>query len=1406
MEKKYFIGLDIGTNSVGYAVTDENYNIMRIKGKKAWGVRLFDEASSAQDRRMKRTSRRRLDRRKLRMMWLNEIFADELAKVDPAFLTRLKYSNLFLEDKVQMNNALNSKDSLFHDVDGKKYTDKDYFSEYPTIYHLRENLLKGEAKDVRFLYLAVHNIIKRRGHFLYDTNYGDNIEIKDLVNQFFESIENDEDFSQLCVQKLDSESEKQILECIRSGKGIRDTKKEFNDIFKPENNFSKKVIETFVDGKLSIKELFGVEDDELNKISFDDSTYADVIYPKLCSILSDEQINFVDKLNEIYSTLQLKKILGERNFICEAMVDVYKKHKDQLRWFKGFIKKYYPNKYFDMFRNAMCKDKKSFTNYALYANGSIYDNKKQVIGLGNKDRSKEGFYKYVKSVLAEAPQFQDENFENTKQQILTLIENDDFLPKQRTNANGVFPNKLYEKELKQILDTNAQKFGFLNQKDDRGLTNYQKIINILNFKVPYFVGPIGKKDNKFGWAVLKNSHQKLYPWTLKDIVDFDKSEDAFIRNMTNKCTYLSDQDVLPKNSILYSKFRVLNEINNLKFNGDSISVQLKQKIFNDLFKHNKKVSVTKLKDYLLSDGIYSKQDLQTLQISGIDKNFANDFSSYYVFSQKFGDDFVEKNIDVIEKIILYHTIISDKTRLGNRIKREFGDIFTDEQIKYIKSLSFADWGRFSKKFLQDLKFADLKTGEVTSIIDELYNTNQNLQEILNNKTYTLYKTLEEYNKKLEKNITYEQVENLYCSPAVKRGVWQSLKIVNEIIELLGNKPDKIFVEVTRHDEEKGEKGRKYSRYDNLISMYSSKEFKDAVKNMAVDLDALTAQLNKLSDDKNSLRSEKLYLYFLQLGKCAYSGEPIDIQKLYDEHSYDVDHIIPQSLIKDDSIDNKVLVKRECNNAKSDTYPLYPKFESWINKQMPFWQNLVKQKLMSEKKYERLVRKEQISDDELGKFIARQLVETNQSAKAVIDFLKNIVDNPRDVVYSKASFVSEFRKKYGIIKCREVNDLHHAKDAYLNIVVGNVLFNRFTDDPRNFYLKKSNNNNLTKNIKNIFDATIYNMSNDEIVWHGENDVIRIEKTCQRNDCVVSRMSFSKMDANFYDETVYKSAKNDPKTDAKISLKGNKQNPLSDFAKYGGFNKATIAYFMLVQSEGKKGAIKKTIESVPVYLIAKYKNSNNINEKILEYLKTESELKNPKIVLDKINIQSTIQIGDGEYWLAGKTGYQYVLHNANQWFIDNKLSEYVKRSIVKYIDLKNNKRADKLVEVDGKVILSPASKEGNIEVSLTCEKNIELYQAIISQLNKPIYQGSPFENLDKTLKDSISKFESLDIVKQAQLLYNVIRRVSTGATPADLTLLNGSAHSGIILINKDVTDKKITLVIRSVTGLKEKKIIL
>lgn len=35
---RYFMGLDMGTSSVGWAVTDEHYQLLRRKGKDMWGM------------------------------------------------------------------------------------------------------------------------------------------------------------------------------------------------------------------------------------------------------------------------------------------------------------------------------------------------------------------------------------------------------------------------------------------------------------------------------------------------------------------------------------------------------------------------------------------------------------------------------------------------------------------------------------------------------------------------------------------------------------------------------------------------------------------------------------------------------------------------------------------------------------------------------------------------------------------------------------------------------------------------------------------------------------------------------------------------------------------------------------------------------------------------------------------------------------------------------------------------------------------------------------------------------------------------------------------------------------------------------------------------------------------------
>ena len=96
-EQKFYLGLDIGTNSVGIACTDENYNLLRVKGKDCWAVRLFDEAQTAADRRIARTARRRLQRRRYRINQLQGLFAPYMQ--DNLFFLRLNNSQFFADDK-----------------------------------------------------------------------------------------------------------------------------------------------------------------------------------------------------------------------------------------------------------------------------------------------------------------------------------------------------------------------------------------------------------------------------------------------------------------------------------------------------------------------------------------------------------------------------------------------------------------------------------------------------------------------------------------------------------------------------------------------------------------------------------------------------------------------------------------------------------------------------------------------------------------------------------------------------------------------------------------------------------------------------------------------------------------------------------------------------------------------------------------------------------------------------------------------------------------------------------------------------------------------------------------------------------------------------------------------------------
>ncbi len=124
--------------------------------------------------------------------------------------------------------------------------------------------------------------------------------------------------------------------------------------------------------------------------------------------------------------------------------------------------------------------------------------------------------------------------------------------------------------------------------------------------MPYYVGPLRQDNSENAW-IKRKAEGKILPWNFDQMVDKDASEKEFIRRMTNTCTYLPSESVLPKWSLLYSSFMVLNEINNIKVNGQSISVEAKQRIYHELFEKKAKVTVKMIRGFLESNNYMQKR-------------------------------------------------------------------------------------------------------------------------------------------------------------------------------------------------------------------------------------------------------------------------------------------------------------------------------------------------------------------------------------------------------------------------------------------------------------------------------------------------------------------------------------------------------------------------------------------------------------------------------------------------------------------------------------------------------------------------------------------------------------------------------------------------------------------------------
>lgn len=1346
LQKDYYLGLDCGTGSVGWAVTDTDYRVLAFRGKSMWGSRLFETALTAADRRMNRCARRRYLRSKQRIDLLDELLEEEIAKTDPEFIQRVKDSSYKKSDKTEVQ-----KNSLFND---KKFKDNDFFNKYPTIFHLRKALIDNPPDDIRFLYLAIHHILKNRGHFLFPGQSLSSIQsLKPLLEKMC-CLSEDELGVSIYINDYE-EAER----CIKEYKGNQRVFKLEEIITTSDSKVLKKILKTLSGQKVNASDLFDNEeliiDGQEIKIDFQKADFETAELVALEDLLSEESYLLLEQLKGIFDWSLLSRVMAGCVYLSDAKINQYNDNKVDLKNLKYIYKTYFTEKEYEEFFHS--EKLNTFSSYI----GGMYD---QRIKLSVRRTKMDDFYKVVKKMIESCASAKNDPI---GQQILNKIADGSFFNLLISSRNSLIPYQVHYMELAKILENAEKQFSFLTVKDDDGLTISDKIKSIMTFRIPYYVGPlvdVSKPENarKFAWMTRK-SEGKIYPWNFEEKVDIATSATNFITKMVNNCTYLPNEKVLPKNSLLYSEFMVLNELNNLKINSEKPSVEQKQEIVEKLFKKYKKVTQKRLLEFIKTEGWYPNNT--QLQITGIDGDFKTSLTSYIAFKNYLNNHVLSKA--EVEEIIFYNAVFeSGGSILEDKITSLIGDKVSNEDLKKILAIKFKGWGRFSRKFLEGQEGTELATGEVHSIMYFLQNTNKNLMELLS-KDYDFLEGIEELQTGAIENLDYSCVEQLSISPSVKRQIWQTLKIVKEVEKIMGCPPKKVFMEFAR---EEREKVRTVSRRDNLLKLYDS-----LVNPSEEDLDLKRKIVN--CTDTQLAKNDRLFLYYTQLGRCMYSGKPIDISELTNSNIYDIDHIIPQSKIKDDSLNNKCLVLRTINNGvKNDIYPIT---DSIQNTQKQFWKHLLDCHLINENKYNRLIRTKQLSESELSDFINRQLIETQQSTKACAAILKQYFKEGTKIVYSKAGNVSDFKNEYFIPKVRIINDLHHAKDAYLNIVVGNCFDTKFS---RPGFIQSHEQYNLS----HVFKYSING------AWDKDKTIKLVKEQLDNNDIRFTRQTFCKSGQLFDLMPLKGTEKNgmiprknsDPKLVELLSKAEDKDKCIEDWVKqYGGYNSLAISYFALIKYTEKKKD-KAVIISIPVMIA----NQIKTDDELLAYASNKLKFANPRIIIRKIPVNTLFEYNGFRLHLSGKAGSSIFFKNATPLYLTKDLEKYTKN-----LEKVNNRKK----RFPNTFKLYPE------EDKISKEENLLLYDELTRKLGIKPFSNRPGGFFEK-LQNGRSLFIELNCEEQVFELIEILQLFGTNSTLSNLSAIGCAKTAGGINIspNLDISKNKYVIINQSVTGLFEK----
>ena len=502
------------------------------------------------------------------------------------------------------------------------------------------------------------------------------------------------------------------------------------------------------------------------------------------------------------------------------------------------------------------------------------------------------------------------------------------------------------------------------------------------------------------------------------------------------------------------------------------------------------------------------------------------------------------------------------------------------------------------------------------------------------------------------------------NPIVEQIILETLRTVRDIWKQVGH-IDEIHVELGREmkktKDERAKMTRQIQENENtnlrikaLLTEFMNPEFEienvrpyspgqqdllrifeegvlNSVDEVPDEIALIIKKFNESDVKKRPTTSEVLRykLWLEQKYRSPYTGEMIPLGKLFTP-AYEIEHIIPQARYFDDSFSNKVICEAEVNKLKSNMLG-YEFIKENQGRMVPM--NFGKSaKIQTIEAYEKFVKdnyasnpakmKKLLMEDIPEQFIARQLNDSRYISKLIKSLLSNIVrdeseqeETSKNVIVCTGSVTDRLKKDWGI---NEVwNKIILPRFLRLNELTGS---NRFTSVNTNgnvipampLELQRGFNKKRIDHRHHAMDAIVIACANRNIVNYLNNesasqnaqisryDLQRLLCDKQKTDDKGNYRWFIKKPWDTFTQDVYRALQ-----DIIVSFKQNLRviNKTTNRYQHYENGKKTI----IPQKKGDSWAIRKPMHKETVH--------GEVNLRDIKTVQLKEALKNPKAIVEK-----------------------------------------------------------------------------------------------------------------------------------------------------------------------------------------------